>query len=76
MPGSFFARTEETMRQSISVPVWAIVGIAAVITLVGLLTAESFRTTALSTKDDSSVSAPPAVETAPAKVEVEQTKYD
>jgi hypothetical protein len=64
------------MRQSHSIPVWAIVGIAAAIALVGLLTAETLRTTAFATKDGSSVSQPPAAETAPAKAEVEQTKYD
>jgi hypothetical protein len=64
------------MRQSGAVPVWAIVGMAAAIGVVGLLTAESMRATALATKDGPSVSQPPAAETAPARAEVEQTKYD
>ena len=64
------------MRQSASVPVWAIVGMAAAIAIVGLLTAELLRTTALATKDGSAVSQPPGAETAPGKAEVEQTKYE
>ena len=59
------------MRRSGSVPIWAIVGVAAAIAFLGLMAAESMRTTALTTKE--AISQNPAAETsAGAKAEVEK----
>jgi hypothetical protein len=57
------------MRHRGSVSTWAIIGIAAAIAVVGLLTVQSLRTTASSQSHDASASAP-------AKTEVEPTKYE
>jgi len=53
-----------------SLKIWAIVGAAAAIAMVGLLTAESLRTTA-----QTSVSRSPET-AAPAKAEVEETSFE
>jgi hypothetical protein len=49
------------MRRSGSVPILAIVGVAAAIAFLGLMAAESMRTTALTTKE--AISQNPAAET-------------
>jgi hypothetical protein len=57
------------MRQIGSVKIWATVGVAAAIAIVGVLTAQSLGTAGLTAKR-------PAADSAPAKAQVEETSYE